>query len=239
MTSILRRIRHQNDIPLLVNEYIGERYGSEGKNDRVTAARLARKWIRYEEQDARLPPDLRRYTLSRQHDAEIEDVVRAGDRLTIRVRDEDVAILAEIVTGVNHREWRFPFEVVLEGVSYAEWRAIDAEGELTWMPAPKPGTLTWISDSFVEIESPGVRWALEVYQAQDRTYEYRMLLVEAARMSVIERQRATWQGKVGDQGLPLLDDFLKRRAETPTLLLQSDVRRVLRDHGFHLPEDAE
>lgn len=237
--SLLRHFRHRNDVPLLADEYIGERCGREEKNERVMVARHTRRQALYDEQVVAIPRNLRPYVLSRQHDAGIRDISRTGNRFTLTASDNDVAILAEIVSGVSWHKRDFPFDMVFEGTSYAGWRVVDFDGNLSWCPAPDPSrqSVEWLGDGFIEWEKPGVRWAMEAYVSGNHSRDYQMLLIEAESLNVVERQRATWRRFLGEAGLPLFDEFQERRLELPLLLLQSDVRGLLRERGFVIPEE--
>ncbi|RYG48460.1 hypothetical protein EON79_04405 [bacterium] len=238
---MLRRIRHLNDIPGLVDtEAGGEKWWEEdtAKSKRIAHdrhMRLSRVWKR---SGALLPRELKSYCDGGQYDAPMLGHSREGTRFTLTSSDMNAVILANWGFGLPWNECHFPFDLAFEGVSYVGWRTVDRQGRLTWSPAPAMGgeiCPSWMMDHLMEPELPGIRWAL-LYRGKSSRG---MLLVEARSMKVVERQREAWIRLVGRDSLPVFEQCHAQRRERP--LNNPTIRDlVLRELGLmEVGEDGQ
>ncbi|RYG48461.1 hypothetical protein EON79_04410 [bacterium] len=239
--SVLRHFRHLHDIPGFVDDESGRQgwgTGETPKSERIMAERRVRLHQAWCRSKANVPEELATYVNGAQHDAWILGHSREGDRFTLTASDESTILLAIWGFGVPWRECLFPFDFVFEGVTYVGWRAVqDGHGTLRWASPPRfPRTngVSWLSDTFIESDGPGLQWALHFWQGDER-HSNRLLLVEAKSMKVVERQRKAWKGIVGERSLPLFDDFFAHRHEF-LLTSPEKLHAFLRERG--LPKEG-
>ncbi|RYG38637.1 hypothetical protein EON81_03085 [bacterium] len=216
--SLLRRLHHLHDIPAFVDYEGGARDGvldETPKSERIVADRKERLGRAWKSSVEHTPTELRSYLNGTQHDSFILGHVREGDRFTLTATDEYATLFAIWGFGIPWRDCRFPFDLVFERVAYVGWRAVGDQGTLSWGASPifgREGGVPWITDTFVEPEKEGFRWALHYYQNCER-HPNRLLLMEAQSMRVVERQRRAWSEIVGSEYLQAFDDFHSRRDE--------------------------
>ncbi len=204
MRSALRDITHMAAIPILADPDRGWEDESR-KGHRIAAARKGRTRREYEAQLAALSDDLKPYLLDRQHDAYIQAFRREGDRFTITAHDQDAAMLVDWGLGRDYKTEGLPFDLVFAGVSYVGWRRVLEDGGLAAASEPRDVT-QWLFDGFVDLEGPGVRWALNYWTwGSTRRDGSHLLLVEAKSVWVVERQRQEWLERFGEEGLDSFD----------------------------------
>lgn len=213
MKSVLREITHTAAIPIIADPWRDDEDES-AKGKRIISSRRARVRAEYAAQHAALDPRLRPYLLNRQHDSFIQQFRREGDRFTITALDGDADMLVH--WNSDPEEWNtdgLPFELVFEGVEYVGWRRILDDATLAFSSEPQ-GVAQWLSDGFLDIHEPGVRWALQYWMSDaPRGSGYHLLLVEARSMHVIERQRDEWIQRFGKFGLKTYDRYHAVRSE--------------------------
>ncbi|RYG38638.1 hypothetical protein EON81_03090 [bacterium] len=152
-----------------------------------------------------------------------------------------IAMLAGYGFGVPWPNCLFPFDLIFEGVTYVGWRSVDKKEGLSWMPplaVSENEPSTWWMDTFLEPEQIGVRWALLFRHTYRNRYSRGMLLVEAASMRVVERQRQVWIDRVGSASLPIFDEYQAQRNEN-TLTVFEYREKYFREHGLPIQESEK
>ncbi|CAN5493489.1 hypothetical protein BH11ARM2_BH11ARM2_22280 [soil metagenome] len=173
------------------------------------------------------------YVNGAQHDAWLLHHEREDDRFTLTATDENTVMLAEWGFGIPYRECLFPFSLVFEGVSYVVWRLVDRESALRWCAPPvfrRGKYIDWLNDTFIKPEQPGAQWALQYFEWHE-THSYRVLLVEARSVRIVQRQREAWARIVGEDSLPVFDEAQAVRREF-SLIPPGNLEAFCRKHGL-------
>ena len=224
MKSVLRGLRHIAALPGLGDPGRGE--WSRGRKDeakvaRISAAREGRMRRAREEAREHVSSELEPYLFGRQHDAFVVGWKRDAQRFTLTALDEDLSMLLERRYGLDRRREGMAFDLVFEGTDYVGWREERGDGSLVPYPAPRDFTFTeWISDTLLESETPGVRWALSLWHQTYNKGHFSgqkdlVLLVEAASLRVVERQREGWLARLGAGEIGVFERYLASRMELP------------------------
>lgn len=181
------------------------------KADRIFKMNMRRGREIWTEQNAWLRPDLRPYLLDRHHDALISRFERNGDRLFLTVEDMDLNTLAGARYGSDRPAPPCTFELIFEGVTYAEHRRADQQDRLRWAPPPvQPAQ--WLLARFVDQDDPGFRWILS-YDRLEPLCQVRYLMVEAAEIRVVPFPRDRWIEYYGANAGRLFDRYEAVRHE--------------------------